>query len=39
VDADVKGISLHPEIADVDGDGKIGMAEVINILQKAAGLR
>jgi hypothetical protein len=25
--------------ADVNGDGKIGMAEAIYILQKAAGLR
>jgi hypothetical protein len=29
---------LHPE-ADVNGDGKIDMNEVLYILQKAAGLR
>jgi hypothetical protein len=36
---DGNSTAVHPEIADVDGDGKIGMAEVIYILQKTAGLR
>ena len=31
--------NFHQNMADVNGDGKIGLAEAIYILQKAAGVR